>query len=164
MSISAFKVHFLEGDSGSCLPGMWCCAWSLSRVQLMVAPWAAARQAPRSTGFSRPEYWSGLPFLPPGDLPHSGIEPRSSALQTDSSPPESPRKPHGGCKTKYNILFGVWVSWVSGRQVRSLSFSYIVSSLGSWRCALHGAGVRMKCTNVCRMLGTEPDNIMFNQF
>ena len=44
-----------------------------------------ARQAPLSMGFSRQEYWSGLPFLVPGDLPDPGIEPRSPALQVDSS-------------------------------------------------------------------------------
>ena len=39
--------------------------------------WTAARQAPLSVGFSRQEYWSGLPFPPPGDLPDPGIEPTS---------------------------------------------------------------------------------------
>ena len=49
-------------------------------------------------GFSRQEYWSGLPFPPPGDLPDSGIEPGSPALQADSLPFElqgSPRKGAG---------------------------------------------------------------------
>ena len=41
-------------------------------------------------GFSRQEYWSGLPFPPPGDLPNPGIEPRSPALQVDSLPAEPP--------------------------------------------------------------------------
>ena len=43
--------------------------------------------------FSRPEYWSGLPFPSPGDLPHPGIEPRSPTLLADSSPDEPPGKP-----------------------------------------------------------------------
>ena len=60
-----------------------CCAWSLSRVQLFVTPWTIAYQAPLSMGFSRQEYWSGLPFPSPGDLPDPGIEPRSPALQAD---------------------------------------------------------------------------------
>jgi len=51
-------------------------------------------QAPLSTGFSRQEYWSGLPFPSPGDLPNRGIESRSPALQTDSLPSEPPGKPH----------------------------------------------------------------------
>ena len=46
-----------------------------TRVQLFVTPWTIAHQAPLSTGFSRQEYWSGLPCPPPGDLPDSGIEP-----------------------------------------------------------------------------------------
>ena len=46
--------------------------------------WAVARQAPLSRGFSRQEYWSGLPSLPPGDLPDPGIKPGSSALEADS--------------------------------------------------------------------------------
>ena len=51
-------------------------------------PWAAALQAPLSMGLSRQECWSGLPFPSPGDLPNPGIEPRSPALQADSSPTE----------------------------------------------------------------------------
>ena len=47
------------------------------RVRLCVTPWTVARQAPLSVGFSRPEYWSGLPCPPLGDLPNSGIEPVS---------------------------------------------------------------------------------------
>ena len=57
---------------------------SLSRVQLFATPWTAAHQAPLSMGFSRQEYWSGLPFPSPEDLPDPGIEPRSPALQADA--------------------------------------------------------------------------------
>ena len=52
----------------------------------LVAPWTVACQAPLSTGFSRPEYCSGLLLASPEDLPDLGIEPRSPALQADSSP------------------------------------------------------------------------------
>ena len=48
--------------------------------------WTVARQAPLSTGFSRQEYWSGLPCPPPGDFSNPGIEPVSPALQVDSLP------------------------------------------------------------------------------
>ena len=48
-----------------------------SRVQLFATLWTIARQAPLSTGFSRHEYWSGLPCPPPGDLPNPGTEPTS---------------------------------------------------------------------------------------
>ena len=49
-------------------------------------PWAVAHQAPPSMGFSREEYWSGLPFPSPEDLLDPGIEPVSPALQADSLP------------------------------------------------------------------------------
>ena len=56
-------------------------------------PWIVACQAPLSMGFSRQEYWSGLPFPSPRDLSNPGIEPRSSALQVDSLPSELLGKP-----------------------------------------------------------------------
>ena len=55
--------------------------------------WSIAYQAPLSMGFSREEYWSGLPFPTPGDLPNPGIEPRSPRLQADSLPAEPQGKP-----------------------------------------------------------------------
>ena len=51
----------------------------LSPVQLFTAPWTSAHQAPLSMGFTRHEYWSGLPFRSPRNLPDPGIEPRSLA-------------------------------------------------------------------------------------
>ena len=51
----------------------------LSRVRLFATPWTVAYQGPLSMGFSRQEYWRGLPFPSPGDLPDPGIEPRSPA-------------------------------------------------------------------------------------
>ena len=63
---------------------------SLSCVRLFSTPWTLAYQSPLSMEFSRQEYWSGLPFPSPGDLPDSGIEPRSPALQADALPSESP--------------------------------------------------------------------------
>ena len=57
---------------------------SLSRVRLFATPWTVAYQAPLSVRFSRQEYWSGLPFPSPGDLPDPGIEPRSPALESDA--------------------------------------------------------------------------------
>ena len=56
----------------------------LSFVRLFATPWTIAHQAPLSMGFSRQEYWSGLSFPPPRDLPNPGIEPVSFALQVDS--------------------------------------------------------------------------------
>ena len=54
--------------------------YSLSRVRLFATPWVVIRQAPLSMEFSRQEYWSGLLFSSPGDLPESEIKPGSPAL------------------------------------------------------------------------------------
>ena len=73
---------------------------SLSHIQLFVTPWTVAYQAPLSMGLSRQEYWSGLPFPSPGNLPNPGIEPRSPALRADALLSEPPGKP----KTSLNSL------------------------------------------------------------
>ena len=57
---------------------------SLSHVRLFATPWTVVCQTPPSMGFSRQEYYSGLPFPSPGDLPNPGIEPRSPALWADA--------------------------------------------------------------------------------
>ena len=67
---------------------------SPSPIGLLATPWTVAYQAPPSMGFPRQEYWSGLPFPSPGDLPNPGIEPGSPALQADALPSEPPRKPN----------------------------------------------------------------------
>ena len=68
---------------------------SLSRIQLFVTPWTVAYQAPLFMGFSRQEYWSGLLFPSPGDLPNPGIELRSPAWQADSLPLRHLGSPEG---------------------------------------------------------------------
>ena len=59
---------------------MCVCTRSLSCVRLLVSSWTVACQTPLSRGFSRQEYWNGLPFLPPGDIPVAGIDPVFPAL------------------------------------------------------------------------------------
>ena len=66
---------------------------SVSHAQFFAGPWTVAYQAPPSMGFSRQEYWNGLPFPSPGDFPNPGIKPGSPALQTDALPTEPPGKP-----------------------------------------------------------------------
>ena len=56
----------------------------------LATPWSVARQVLLSMGFPRQEYWSGLPFPSPGDLPDLGMELRSPALQADSLLTEAP--------------------------------------------------------------------------
>ena len=63
---------------------------SLSHVRLFASPWTVAYQASLSMGFSRQEYWSGLPFPSPGDLPDTGIEPGSPTLEADTLTSEPP--------------------------------------------------------------------------
>ena len=65
---------------------------SLSRVRLFVTPWTVAYQAPPSMGFSRQEYWSGVPLPSPGYLPDPGMEPGSPAFQADALASEPPGK------------------------------------------------------------------------
>ena len=65
---------------------------SLSHVRLFETTCTAAYQALPSMGFSRQEYWSGLPFPSPGDLPNPGIKPGSPALQAEALPSEPPGK------------------------------------------------------------------------
>ena len=62
------------------------------RLNLLQTPWTATCQAPLSMEFSRQEYWSGLSFPSPGDLPNPGIKPRSPTLQADSLLSEPPGK------------------------------------------------------------------------
>ena len=59
-----------------------------------VTPWPVACQAPLSMGFPRHEYWNGLQFLPPGDLPNQGTEPEYPALAGGFFTTEPPRKPN----------------------------------------------------------------------
>ena len=84
---------------------------SLSCVQLFVTPWTVAHQAPPSMGFSRQEYWSGLLFPSPGDVPNPGIEPLSPALQANSLPSEPPGKPIQ-CKCYVNCKYSINAVWI----------------------------------------------------
>ena len=95
--------HSTEAESRSGNSSWWktllppkkvfCCHLVASVVSDCATLWAVARQAPLSVGFSRQEYWSGLPWLPPGDLPNPGTKPRSPTWQAASLPSEPPGKP-----------------------------------------------------------------------
>ena len=74
------------------------CVHSLSHVPLFATSQTVAHQAPLSMGFSRQDYWSGVPFPTPGALPHPGIEPRSLVFPAlagrffTTEPPGKPSK------------------------------------------------------------------------
>ena len=82
----------------------------ISHVRLFATPWTVAYQAPQYMEFSRQEYWSGLLFPSPGDLPNPGIEPRFPALQADALPSEPPGKPIYRLSTVISNLWGGSVS------------------------------------------------------
>ena len=85
------------------LPSLICAeVKSLSRVRLFATPWTVAYQAPPSMGFSRQEYWNGLPFPSPGDVPDPGIEPWSPEFQADALTSEPP-----GQKMVINNMLGI---------------------------------------------------------
>ena len=108
---------------------------SLSRVRLFVTPWTVAYQAPPSMGFSRQEYWSGLSFPSPGDLPNPGIEPGSPSLQADALPSEPPGK-QGLCKWQLLIF-------LCGLPFSLISLSWKHSHVNTWRST--SLGVALQC-------------------
>ena len=93
-------------------------------MRLFGTPWTVAYQAPPSLGFSRQEYWSGVPFPTPGDLPNPGIEPTSPVLSAEFFTPASPGKPSSdgegnGTPLQYSCLENP-------------------TDGGAWRAAVHG--------------------------
>ena len=135
---------------------LWYCTWSLGIIELLAwimsewvkllaqscptlcDPWIVAHQVPPSMGFSRQEYWSGLPFLSAGDLPDPGIEPRSSALQADALTSEPPGKPIEILKPVTAFITpGAW--WFPATCKGSPSLSWDLHSVGNqihplWVC------------------------------
>ena len=89
----------------------------LSHVWLFVTPWPIACHIPLSMEFSRQEYWRGLPFPSPEDLPNPGIEVRSPALQADSLLSEPPRKPKNPGVGSLSLLWGVFMTQESDRDL-----------------------------------------------
>ena len=90
--------------------------------------------------FSRQEYWSGLPCSPPGDLPNLGMEPRSPALQADSWPSESPRKPENAGVGGLSLLQGIFPTQELNRDGNPLQYSYLENPMdgGAWWATVHG--------------------------
>ena len=87
----------------------------------LLTPWTVVHQVPLSMGFFRQEHWTGLSFPFPGDLPDSGIEPKSPTLQVDSLPSKLPGKPLPFAYTCTNKATAVW----------QLTLNRLLSNLGS---------------------------------
>ena len=104
-----------------------------SHSVMFVTPWTVAHQAPLSMGFSRQEYWSGLPFPSPGDLPNPGIKPGSPALQADSLPSEPPWKPLFLVRIMF-MAMGRWEGQKLGSGGVLAGPSLWVAVIGGWKC------------------------------
>ena len=118
----------------------------LSRVRLFATPWTEASQAPPSMGFSRQEYWTGLPFPSPEDLPNSGIKPGSPALQADTLL----SKPIGASLVAQRVK-----QLPAMREApRSLIyFNLFAPSIGLLACLLH---LLQSCLTLCDFMNCNP--------
>ena len=103
-----------------CFLFITCMCELLTCVQLFATSWTAAHQTPLSMGFLRQEYWSGLSFPSPGGLPNPKIEPGSPALQTDSLPSETLRKPYP-CANRPTLRCSTWLPLPLGEKPCELS-------------------------------------------
>ena len=100
----------------------------LSHVQLFVTLWTIAHQAPLSMGFSRQEYWSGLPCPPPGHLPDPGIKPislMSPALASRFFTTSTAREAHADVfgATKSQTWLNYWTTTTADRQLENLTLT-----------------------------------------
>ena len=96
-------------------------------------------QAPLSMGFSRQEYWNGLPCPPPGDLPNPGMEPWSPTLQEGSSPSEPPGKP---------IMVAAQI-WTSDNVAQNYTYTCICTHTFTSVCQTDGIRISsVHCANV----------------
>ena len=113
---------------------------SLSHVQPFVTLWTVAHKTPQSIEFSRQEYWSGLSFPSPGDLPNPGIEPGSPAMQVDY------RLSHQGTERVHNK----WTALETSQNLPPpcLSKKKIVFQKNS-----QGQGRNFKCTQLSQVAG-----------
>ena len=119
-----WTISFIKGSPLSCgssnhpclklgiMPSVVGVLESLNCIWRFASPWTAALQAPLSMGFSRQEYWSGLPFPSPGGFPHPGIQPKSPALAGGFLTTKPPGKP-----IALSMVLSNW-SW-STRELKS---------------------------------------------
>ena len=129
----------------------WKC-WSLNLVQLFATPWAVTYQAPPSMGFSRQEYWSGVPFPSPGNHPNPRIKPRSPAWQADSltsEPPGKPSKAETMTNTHTQTLRHSHIPKPTDLRIQSIPVSW-----GLPHCSLLLL-LGMSCINTARVRGLE---------
>ena len=125
--------HYCISISYSSFSFTFCIKVSLSHVQLFVTPWTVACQASLSIGFSKQEYWSGLPFPPSGAFPDPRkTSPVSPALQADSLPAEPLRKPL--CRSGSNSSNWTWNNRLVPNRKRTTSRLYSVCRVHHEKC------------------------------
>ena len=136
---SSISLHWSLWKAFLSLAILWnsafrCLVKSLSCVRLFVTPLTVAYEASPSMGFSRQEYWSGLPFPSPGDLPDPGIETRSPTLQADTLSSEPPGKPSDA----YIFPFLLWFSLLFFSQlfVKTAILLFCISFPWGWSWSL----------------------------
>ena len=106
----------------------------LSRVRLFATPWTVAYQDSLSMGFSRQEYWSGLPFPSPGDLPDPGIEPRSPTLEADTLTSEPERATTKGTRIQKEQGTGCRLPLLTVAQWQVPALNTQLPSISHTRC------------------------------
>ena len=131
----------------------------LSCVRLFATPWTVAHEALPSLEFSRQEYWSGLPFPSPGDLPDPGIEPGSPVLQADALLSEPPGKPRATKATSFEPESNqqpkdVHIYQVYSPPLYQLSYRRVHMRTGKW--GLKGGGGLGRCE------GAEPTGPLYH--
>ena len=109
----------------------------------LVTPWTVASQDPLSMGFSRQEYWSGLPFPFPRNLPNPEIKPGSPALQADSLLTELQGKPHHA-KCQAGSQAGIKIA---GRNINNLRYADDTTLMAKSKEELKNLFVSMKEEN-----------------
>ena len=123
--------------------------WVIVPDWLFAIPWTVACQAPLSMEFSRQEYWSGLPFPSPGDLPYPGIKHRSSAFQSNSLPSKPPGKPLSSAilpkvnirmtnPRSYLIILKLMMTNISWTCPICSAFSYLICDISIWLSLIVG--------------------------
>ena len=115
-------------------------AQSLSCVQLFATPWTAASQAPLSVGFSRQEYWSGLPCPPPGDLPDPGIKPESLMFPALAGTFFTTRATWEVQNDPFTTFEGFYYWSLGEGNGTPLQYSCLENPMdrGAWEAAVHG--------------------------
>ena len=112
------SVPQLEIPSFVPLIGSWVVLWLVTQhVQLFMTLWTVAHQVPLSMGFSRQEYWNGLPCPSPEDFPNPEIEPRSPAWQERSLPSEPPGMPKNTGVGSSSLLQGIFLTQKSNQSL-----------------------------------------------